>query len=61
MNQVIKFLTEARDELKKVVWPTRREIAKLSAIVITVTVVIGFYLGGLDALFSRGVQYLINR
>lgn len=61
MNQVLKFLTEARDELKKVVWPTRREITKLSAIVIAVTIVIGFYLGGLDALFSRGVQYLINR
>ena len=60
MNKVIIFLMEAREELKKVVWPTRREIVKMTTIVIGVTVVVGFYLGGLDTLFSRGVQLLIR-
>jgi preprotein translocase subunit SecE len=60
MNKVIIFLREAREELKKVVWPTRREIVKMTTIVIGVTVVVGFYLGGLDTLFSRGVQLLIR-
>jgi len=60
MNKIITFLQEAKEELKKVIWPSRRELIKLSAIVITVTFVVGFYLGGLDALFSRGIQLLIR-
>lgn len=60
MTKLANFLSESRDELKKVVWPTRRNVFKLSAIVIGVAIVIGFYLSGLDALFGQGVQMLIK-
>jgi len=60
MNKITNFLAEAGAELKKVVWPTRRELVKLSLIVIIVSLVIGFYLGGVDALLTKGVGLLIN-
>ncbi|MCX6783622.1 MAG: preprotein translocase subunit SecE [candidate division WWE3 bacterium] len=64
MNIITKakqFLIEARDELKKVIWPSRRQLLKLSGIVIGVSIVIGFYLGGLDALLGQALKLAINK
>lgn len=59
-NSVFSFVTEARDELKKVTWPTRREVVKLSVIVIIVSLIVGIYVGGLDYLFIRVLGLLIK-
>jgi preprotein translocase subunit SecE len=48
-----KFLTEVRDELKKVSWPTRPQVIKMTIIVIGVTIAVSAYLGGLDFLFTK--------
>jgi preprotein translocase subunit SecE len=47
----VRFLKEVRTELKKVTWPTRQETIKLTLVVITVSVVMGLFVGGLDILF----------
>ncbi|MBM3942704.1 MAG: preprotein translocase subunit SecE [SAR202 cluster bacterium] len=44
----IVFLQETVAELRKSVWPTREETARLTLVVIAVSVAMGFYLGGLD-------------
>jgi preprotein translocase subunit SecE len=46
-----RFLTEVIAELKKVTWPTRDETMKLTAVVIAISVIVGLFIGGLDALF----------
>jgi preprotein translocase subunit SecE len=46
-------LQETVAELRKSVWPSREETARLTAVVIVLAVVIGFFLGGLDRLFSE--------
>ncbi len=55
----ILFLQEVISELRKSVWPSREETARLTAIVIALSVVVGFFLGGLDRvfaeLFNRGI------
>ena len=40
----VGFLKEVRDELKKVVWPTRDEIIRLTGVVIFVSVIVGIIL-----------------
>lgn len=47
----VRFLKEVRTELKKVTWPTRQETIKLTLVVITVSVAMGLFVGGLDILF----------
>jgi preprotein translocase subunit SecE len=46
-----RFLQEVIAELKKVTWPTRNETMKLTAVVIAISVIVGLFIGGLDALF----------
>lgn len=52
-NIVAGFLTQVRDELRNVTWPTRKEIWNKTLVVIGVSVVVGAYLGALDYLLTR--------
>jgi preprotein translocase subunit SecE len=56
MATPIAFFGEVRDELKKVVWPTRQEIIRLTLVVVTVSLVVGLFLGGLDFVFTKLLQ-----
>ncbi len=60
-NNPVAFFKEVYAELKKVTWPTRPEIIRLTAIVIGVSVVVGVYLGGLDYAFTKLMGYILNR
>lgn len=52
-NFATKFLRETRSELRKVVWPTRREALNMTGIVLAVTIVMAAGLGIIDLLFTR--------
>ena len=47
------FVRDIYDELKKVVWPTRREAIRLTLMVLAVCVSVGIFLGALDYGFSE--------
>ncbi len=49
----INFLRETFSELQKSVWPSREETARLTAVVIALSVAAGFFLGGLDRIFAE--------
>lgn len=57
----VVFLKEVKAELVKVIWPTREEVAKLTVIVVVVSVAIGLYIGGLDMVFTKLTDLLIKR
>ena len=48
----VEFIKETIGELRKSVWPSREEVARLTAVVIVLAVIAGFFLGGLDRLFE---------
>ncbi|MBC9131582.1 preprotein translocase subunit SecE [Frischella sp. Ac48] len=54
----INFAKESRIELRKVVWPTRKETTQTTVLVAVITIVVGLCLWGLDAMFSWGVSGL---
>ena len=43
------FVTDAQTEVKKVVWPTRKETLQTTGIVLIVVVAVGIFLWGLDS------------
>jgi preprotein translocase subunit SecE len=51
-NAIVRTFREVRSEMKKVVWPTREETIRLTAVVIALSVVISIILFGADALFA---------
>ncbi|HHX87835.1 MAG TPA: preprotein translocase subunit SecE [Firmicutes bacterium] len=59
-KRLAKFFYDVRVELKKVHWPSRREIALYTGIVLVTVVVIGFFFWGLDNLFISILQLIIR-
>lgn len=53
MDKPVSFLKEVKEELSKVVWPTREQTVRYTILVITVAVVVGLFLGGLDFLLTK--------
>jgi len=56
-NRIKSFLKEVRLEMKKVNWPTKKETARYTLIVVGLSIVVAAFLGGLDFVF----QYLLNK
>ena len=55
------FLSEVRNELKRVTWPSRREVYATTVVVILVSIFFGVYLGALDIIFDRTVRWIFGR
>lgn len=51
------FMREVRAEMKKVTWPSKKEVYSTTIVVIFATVFFGFYLFLMDVVFS----WLITR
>lgn len=52
-KKLTKFLREVRLELKKVSWPSRKEISGSTGVVIMSVVIVAFYLGILDTILQQ--------
>jgi preprotein translocase subunit SecE len=52
------FLSEVRNELKRVTWPSRREVYATTIVVIITSAVIGLYLFVLDQVIIKLVEWL---
>lgn len=59
-HRCVRFLREVRDELAKVVWPSRREVATYTIIVIITVLAVGLFVFCLDVIFSRVIVELFD-
>jgi preprotein translocase subunit SecE len=57
---VVQYLTEVRQELLRVSWPTRQQTLQKTGIVIGVSIAVGLYIGVLDFVFTRLMTVLIG-
>lgn len=54
------FAKEVILELKKVSWPSKKEVIKATGVVIAVTVALGLIVGVFDYLFSTLIGLIVN-
>lgn len=54
------FLKEVRQELKKVLWPTRSELVTYTVVVLVTVVVLTAFVFALDVAFSKAVLTLFT-
>ncbi|MDZ7699549.1 MAG: preprotein translocase subunit SecE [Deltaproteobacteria bacterium] len=54
------FLREAKTELKKVKWPTRKELLASTAVVIVLTLFVALFLGLVDFGLIKIIKLLVN-
>jgi preprotein translocase subunit SecE len=59
-NRVSKFFKDYKSEFKKIAWPSRTQIMKNSALVISAILVFTVVVGGLEYLLETLVGLLAN-
>src|SRR5713226_9370728 len=55
------FLSEVRNELKRVTWPSSKEVYAATFVVILVSIFFGVYLFALDFGINSAVQWIFRR
>jgi preprotein translocase subunit SecE len=55
------FLTEVRNETRRVTWPSKREVYATTLVVILTSTFFGLYLWGLDLVFDRLVNWVFRQ
>jgi len=55
------FLSEVRNELKRVTWPSQKEVYAMTVVVILVSLFFGVYLFTLDVAIDRVVLWIFRR
>jgi len=60
-NRGRTFLIEVRNELKRVTWPTRKEVYAATVMVILFSAVLGIFLWAVDLTLDRAVLFFFQR
>jgi preprotein translocase subunit SecE len=51
-SRVKQFFRDSWLELRKVIWPTREEVIKMTALVVVVVVIVGIFMYGWDQILA---------
>ena len=55
------FLSEVRNELKRVTWPSQKEVYATTVVVIATSVFFGLYLFALDSILLTLFQWILRK
>lgn len=56
-----KFLLEVKAELLKVTWPTKQQVIRLTGVVVAISLLVGLYIGALDFIFTKLMEFFVKR
>ena len=57
---IYRYFRELRSELKKVVWPTPKQVVKSTLVVIACVLFVGLFIWAFDFAAGNGIKWLIN-
>ena len=60
LRGVQEFVREVAAEFRKVTWPSRQELINSTVVVIVVTVVLALFLGAVDIVLARVVEWILS-
>ena len=61
VTRVKEFGQDVLVEFRKVTWPNRQELINSTTVVIVVTLVLAFFLGGVDIALTKLVERILHR
>jgi preprotein translocase SecE subunit len=59
LTGIRRYVVESWSELKKVAWPTRETVIRLTILVVAVSIGVGIYIFVLDRIFNTLVDQVI--
>jgi preprotein translocase subunit SecE len=60
ISKSVQFVREAKTELKKVKWPTKKELLASTAVVIVLSLLVAFYLGLIDFGLIKIIKFIVG-
>ena len=60
VNKALAFLSQAKAELKKVTWPTRKQTLASTGVVMVIVVIMALYLGIIDLILAKLVKFILG-
>jgi len=60
MNKALQFVSQAKAELKKVTWPTRKQTLASTGVVMVIVAVMALYLGIIDLILAKLVKLILG-
>ena len=60
MDKIINYIKASIEEMKKVSWPTKKETYNYTLLVIFISLGVALFLGLLDLIFTKGLEFLIT-
>ena len=54
------FLSEVRNELKRVTWPSQKEVYATTVVVILTSAFLGLYMFALDAILLKAYEWVLR-
>jgi preprotein translocase subunit SecE len=61
LQKPIRFLNEVRYEVRRVTWPTRREVVLTAVFVFLFTAIAAFFFAVIDSVLFRALNFIIGR
>ena len=58
---LLQFTKEARNELRRVVWPTRQETVQTTLLVLGLVILLGLIIWGIDSILLHVVGWLVGQ
>jgi preprotein translocase subunit SecE len=59
-QKIVQFLQEVQLELKKVVWPTRKDTLASTSVVLIIVIIIALFLGLIDLGLTRVIRVILG-
>ena len=59
-DRAVQFLTQAKTELKKVTWPTRKQTLASTGVVMVIVAISALYLGVIDLILAKLVKLILG-
>jgi preprotein translocase subunit SecE len=60
-NELTRFLSDVRAEMRKVVTPSRKEVQSTTTVVIIAVFIFGLFFLVTDSIFSSGMNWLLHK
>ncbi len=60
-DNTVRFLSDVRAEMRKVVTPTRKEVESTTSVVILTVFLFGFFFFVVDLVFNRALQLVLAK
>jgi preprotein translocase subunit SecE len=59
-SRIALFIRQVVAELRKVIWPTRKELVAYTTVVVVFVVIMASIIAGLDFIFTRAVLFVFG-